>query len=111
MLLICDEIQTGLGRTGKLLGVRARRREARRRHPRQGAGRRTAAGVGVRRAPTNVMQVFRPGDHGSTFGGNPLAAAVALAALDVLFDEGLIERSRGAGRASARASCARSRAR
>jgi ornithine--oxo-acid transaminase len=39
------------------------------------------------------MQVFHPGDHGSTFGGNPLAAAVAMAALDVLFDERLIERS------------------
>ena len=39
------------------------------------------------------MQVFAPGDHGSTFGGNPLAAAVGLAALDVLFDEKLIERS------------------
>jgi ornithine--oxo-acid transaminase len=37
--------------------------------------------------------VFTPGDHGSTFGGNPLAAAVALSALEVLFDEGLIERS------------------
>jgi ornithine--oxo-acid transaminase len=39
------------------------------------------------------MQVFHPGDHGSTFGGNPLAAAVAMAALDVLQDEHLIERS------------------
>ena len=41
----------------------------------------------------DLMQVFAPGDHGSTFGGNPLAAAVGLAALDVLFDEGLIARS------------------
>jgi ornithine--oxo-acid transaminase len=39
------------------------------------------------------MQVFRPGDHGSTFGGNPLAATVALEALTVLYDERLIERS------------------
>jgi ornithine--oxo-acid transaminase len=41
--------------------------------------------------------VFRPGDHGSTFGGNPLAAAVALEALAVLFDDHLIERSRELG--------------
>jgi len=39
------------------------------------------------------MQVFTPGDHGSTFGGNPLASSVALAALDVLEEEGLIENS------------------
>jgi ornithine--oxo-acid transaminase len=39
------------------------------------------------------MQVFSPGDHGSTFGGNPLAAAVGLAALDILIEEQLIERS------------------
>jgi len=43
------------------------------------------------------MQVFNPGDHGSTFGGNPLAAAVAIAALDVLFDEKLIQRSASLG--------------
>jgi ornithine--oxo-acid transaminase len=44
-------------------------------------------------ARNEVMQVFRPGDHGSTFGGNPLAATVALEALAVLYDERLIERS------------------
>ena len=44
-------------------------------------------------ATDEVMSVFTPGDHGSTFGGNPLAAAVGLEALAVLFDEGLIERS------------------
>lgn len=43
------------------------------------------------------MQVFRPGDHGSTFGGNALGAAVALAALDVLEDERLVARSRDLG--------------
>jgi ornithine--oxo-acid transaminase len=48
-------------------------------------------------ATENVMQVFRPGDHGSTFGGNPLAASVAMAALDVLFDEHLIDRARTRG--------------
>jgi ornithine--oxo-acid transaminase len=44
-------------------------------------------------ATDDVMQVFHPNDHGNTFGGNPLAAAVAMAALDVLFEEKLIERS------------------
>jgi ornithine--oxo-acid transaminase len=44
-------------------------------------------------ARREVMQVFKPGDHGSTFGGNPLAAAVGLAALDTLIDEQLVERS------------------
>src|SRR5438034_739023 len=44
-------------------------------------------------ATDEVMQVFKPGDHGSTFGGNPLAASVALEALSVLYDEKMIERS------------------
>ena len=43
------------------------------------------------------MQVFQPNDHGNTFGGNPLAAAVAMAALDVLFEEKLIQRSADVG--------------
>ena len=48
-------------------------------------------------ATDDVMQVFTPGDHGSTFGGNPLGAAVALAALEVLEDERLVARSRELG--------------
>jgi ornithine--oxo-acid transaminase len=92
VLLICDEIQTGLGRTGRFLaseydGVRP-----------DGVILGKALGGGLLPvsafvATNDVMQVFNPGDHGSTFGGNPLAAAVAMAALDVLFDEKLIERS------------------
>jgi ornithine--oxo-acid transaminase len=92
VLLICDEIQTGLGRTGRLLacehdGVRP-----------DGVILGKALGGGLLPvsafvATNDVMQVFHPGDHGSTFGGNPLASAVAMAALDVLFDEKLVERS------------------
>lgn len=92
VLLLCDEIQTGLGRTGKLLAswhenVRP-----------DGLilGKALGGGllpVSLFLARREVMDVFRPGDHGSTFGGNPLAAAVGLEALDVLVEERLAERS------------------
>ena len=92
VLLICDEIQTGMGRTGRFLasehdGVRP-----------DGVILGKALGGGLLPvsafvATDEVMSVFTPGDHGSTFGGNPLAAAVGLEALAVLFDERLIERS------------------
>ena len=51
----------------------------------------------IERAALELMQVFRPGDHGSTFGGNPIAAAVGLAALDTLIEERLVERAASAG--------------
>jgi ornithine--oxo-acid transaminase len=96
VLLICDEIQTGLGRTGRFLaseyeGIKP-----------DGVILGKALGGGLLPvsafvATDDVMQVFRPGDHGSTFGGNPLAAAVAMASLDVLFEEKLIERSASLG--------------
>jgi ornithine--oxo-acid transaminase len=92
VLMICDEIQTGLGRTGKLLaceheGIRP-----------DGVILGKALGGGLLPVSAfcgteDVMQVFHPGDHGSTFGGNPLAAAVAMAALDVLFEEHLVDRA------------------
>ena len=92
VLLIADEVQTGMGRTGKFLacdheGVKP-----------DGLVLGKALGGGLLPvslflARRDVIGVFRPGDHGSTFGGNPLAAAVGSAALDVLFDEGLIERA------------------
>ncbi len=96
VLLIVDEVQTGLGRTGKLL---ASQHEAVR--P-DGVILGKALGGGLLPvsaflADDRVMRVFTPGDHGSTFGGNPLAAAVALTALDVLEEEGLIENSRRLG--------------
>jgi len=91
-LLLCDEIQSGLGRAGalfahRLAGVRA-----------DGVtiGKALSGGVypvSAFLADDAVMQVFTPGTHGSTYGGNPLACAVAEAALDVLVDEGLVERS------------------
>ena len=96
VLMIVDEVQTGLGRTGYLLGCEHDGVKP------DGVILGKALGGGLLPvsafvATENVMQVFHPGDHGSTFGGNPLAATVAMAALDVLFDERLIERARTMG--------------
>jgi ornithine--oxo-acid transaminase len=92
VLLFLDEIQTGLGRTGKMFcfehaGIRP---------DCLSLGKALGGGVypvSAFLADKVVMDVFRPGDHGSTFGGNPLGAAVAMASLDVLIDEGLAERA------------------
>jgi ornithine--oxo-acid transaminase len=96
VMLIADEVQTGLGRTGKLLaceheGVKP-----------DGLVLGKALGGGVLPvsmflARRELMEVFRPGDHGSTFGGNPLAAAVGLEALQVLEDEDLAGQSASKG--------------
>jgi ornithine--oxo-acid transaminase len=88
VLLICDEIQTGLGRTGKLLACEHDNVKP------DGLVLGKALGGGLLPVSlflsrSDVMNVFTPGDHGSTFGGNPLAAAVGLAAIDVLLDENL----------------------
>ena len=91
-LLVLDEIQSGLGRTGKLFafeheGIRP-----------DGVtiGKALSGGfypVSAFLANDAVMDVFTPGIHGSTYGGNPLACAVASAALDVLVDEKLVEKA------------------
>jgi ornithine--oxo-acid transaminase len=96
VLLVADEVQSGLGRTGAWFacdheGVRP-----------DGMVLGKALGGGVLpvsafAARREVMEVFTPGSHGSTFGGNPLAAAVALEALHVIREEGLVERSRVLG--------------
>ena len=92
MLLITDEIQSGLGRSGKLFafeydGIRPDAATI---------GKALSGGmypVSAFLASEEVMSVFNPGDHGSTFGGNPLGAAVAVEALRVLVEEKLIENS------------------
>jgi ornithine--oxo-acid transaminase len=91
-LLICDEIQSGLGRTGKLFAFE--HEEAR--PDIVIIGKALAGGfypVSAILADQDVMGVFTPGDHGSTFGGNPLGCAVASEALNVLVDEKMIENS------------------
>ncbi|MDE2196608.1 MAG: ornithine--oxo-acid transaminase [Gammaproteobacteria bacterium] len=92
VLLIADEIQTGLGRTGKLLACQHENVKP------DGLilGKALGGGllpVSMFLARREVMDMFTPGDHGSTFGGNPLAAAVGLEALNVLMEEKLAERS------------------
>ena len=95
-LLIADEIQTGLGRTGALF---ASDHEAIR--PNIAIiGKALSGGfypVSAVLADQKILGLFQPGDHGSTFGGNPLGAAVARAALKVLTDENLIKRSAALG--------------
>lgn len=92
VLLLADEIQTGLGRTGKLFcceydGVKPDILIV---------GKALGGGVfpvsGIL-ASREIMSVFVPGNHGSTFGGNPLACAVAKRAIEVIIEEGLVENS------------------
>ena len=92
VLLIADEIQSGLGRTGKLFA-----------YMHEGirpdvliVGKALAGGfypVSAVLASKEILGVYQPGDHGSTFGGNPLGCAVARTALRVLVEEKLVERS------------------
>ncbi|MEA3376925.1 MAG: ornithine--oxo-acid transaminase [Chloroflexota bacterium] len=92
VLLMADEIQSGLGRTGKLLACEH-----------EGVkpdvvtlGKALSGGiypVSAVLSSREVLGVFEPGDHGSTFGGNPLACAIAREALNVIVDEKLCERS------------------
>jgi ornithine--oxo-acid transaminase len=90
VLLMMDEIQTGIARTGKMLA--SDHEEV---HPDiLILGKALSGGVlpvSVVLADDEIMLVIKPGEHGSTFGGNPLAAAVVVAALQVVNDENLIE--------------------
>jgi ornithine--oxo-acid transaminase len=96
VLLVADEVQTGFGRTGKMFCCEH-----------EGVlpdviimGKALGGGVmpvSAIAATEEVMGVFKPGQHGSTFGGNPLAAAVGIAALDALVEEGLSQRAEKQG--------------
>jgi ornithine--oxo-acid transaminase len=93
VLLVLDEIQTGLGRTGRLF---AYQHEANAKPDLLILGKALGGGVYPVSAVTglrSIMDVLQPGEHGSTFGGNPLAAAVAQAALDVIVAENLSARA------------------
>jgi len=96
VLLICDEVQAGLGRTGKLLACQHDNVKP------DGLILGKALGGGLLPvsaflAREDVMAVFTPGDHGSTFGGNPLASAVSLEAMNILMEDQLAKRSQQLG--------------
>jgi len=96
VLLMCDEIQTGLGRTGRMLaswhdGVQP---DVLLLGKALGGGLYPVSCMLARR---DIMDLFKPGDHGSTFGGNPLAAAIGLEALAILQDEDLLANSTAMG--------------
>jgi len=96
VLLMLDEIQTGLGRTGKLFAYQHELSENEKPDILI-LGKALGGGiypVSVVLANDEIMDVIKPGDHGSTFGGNPLAAAIGIAALDVIIEENLPENAR-----------------
>jgi ornithine--oxo-acid transaminase len=96
ILFIADEIQTGLGRTGKLFASQHENV----RPDMVIIGKALSGGfypVSAVLADREIMSLFQPGEHGSTFGGNPLGAAIARAALKVIQEENLIEQAEKLG--------------
>ena len=96
VMLVLDEIQTGLGRTGRLLAEEHEGIEA----DLTLVGKALSGGyypISAVLSNSEVLGVLKPGEHGSTFGGNPLACAVARAALKVLVEEGMIENAQVQG--------------
>jgi len=96
VLFVADEVQTGLGRTGKLLACDHENV----RPDILILGKALSGGVypvSCVLANNEIMLTIKPGEHGSTYGGNPIAARVAMAALDVIIDENLIENSNRMG--------------
>jgi ornithine--oxo-acid transaminase len=96
IILILDEVQTGLGRTGKLLAEEHEGVES----DMTLLGKALGGGfypVSAVLCSGPIMGVLRPGEHGSTFGGNPLACAVARASLRAITEEGMVENSAAMG--------------
>ena len=95
-MFIADEVQTGIARTGKLLAVHHENIQP----DILILGKAISGGVypvSAVLANNEIMNVIKPGQHGSTFGGNPVAAAVAIAALEVVTDEKLAENAEKLG--------------
>ena len=108
MLFIADEVQTGIARTGSLLAVcgncscenTCEKQETYTKPDILILGKALSGGaypVSAVLADNHIMEVIQPGQHGSTFGGNPIAAKIAMAALDVVTEEHLIQNARRLG--------------
>lgn len=95
MLLIFDEIQTGIGRTGKMFAFEHYGIKPDIMTLAKGLGGGVPTGAFI--AQDHVANAFKPGDHGTTFGGNPLVCAAALATLEAIEQEGLLENARKTG--------------
>ena len=92
VLLICDEVQTGLGRTGKLVCVD----HYNVRPDIMILGKSLSGGflpVSAVLCDDHIMELIKPGQHGSTYGGSPLACEVAMKAIQVVLDEKMVENS------------------
>ncbi|GAB6178859.1 acetylornithine transaminase [Desulfotomaculum defluvii] len=95
LLLIFDEVQSGLGRTGKFLAYQHYGVEPDIMTLAKALG--GGFPIGAMLAKDHVAKVFQPGDHASTFGGNPLASSAALAAMETLLQEGVLENAQAIG--------------
>jgi predicted acetylornithine/succinylornithine family transaminase len=95
ILLILDEVQTGIGRTGAMFAFQ--RFGIRPDIVTMAKGLASGVPIGAIHAEDEVAANFKPGDHGCTFGGNPLSTAAALATLDIIEEEGLVENAKTLG--------------
>ena len=95
ILLIVDEVQTGIGRTGKMFAYEHAGIEPDIMTLAKALG--NGFPVGAMLAKNKISQVFTPGNHASTFGGNPLAMSAALATLQIMLKENILENSRKVG--------------
>lgn len=96
VLFIADEVQTGIARTGRMLAIQHENVKA----DILVLGKALSGGaypISAVLADDEIMNVIKPGQHGSTFGGNPMAAAIAIAALDVVLDEKLADNAERLG--------------
>jgi acetylornithine/N-succinyldiaminopimelate aminotransferase len=95
IILVVDEIQTGMGRTGKMFAYEHFDLDPDIITLAKGLG--SGVPIGAILAKEDVANILAPGDHGSTFGGNPLACAAALANLEVILEENLLENTKQVG--------------